>query len=214
MIAVAYQLYTIDGDEKVMVEETSGEQPFVFLSGFGFTLDKFEESVVGLADGEEFDFKLTPEEAYGEYMAERVLDLDKEIFSINGHFDHDNIYKDAIVPLQNEDGNRFMGKVLEVTSDKVKVDLNHPLAGKELNFVGHIVENRDATDAEIEQFLNHLNGGGCGCGCDDCGGGCDHEHGGCDHEHGDDCCGHHHHDGEGCGHHHHHDGEGCCHHKD
>ena len=44
------------------------------------------------------------------YVEERILDLDKSIFSINGKFDNENIFKDAIVPLQNEDGNRFMGR--------------------------------------------------------------------------------------------------------
>ena len=36
-------------------------------------------------------------------------------FSVNGEFDAKNIYKDAIVPLQNEQGQRFLGKVLEVS---------------------------------------------------------------------------------------------------
>jgi FKBP-type peptidyl-prolyl cis-trans isomerase SlyD len=71
-------------------------------------------------------FTLTPEQAYGGYVEERVLDLDKQIFTIDGHFDSERIHKDAIVPLQNEDGNRFMGHVLDISEDKVKVDLNHP----------------------------------------------------------------------------------------
>ena len=51
------------------------------------------------------------------------------------------------------------------------MDLNHPLAGLDLLFKGEIVENREATNEEVQQMLNHISGeGGCG-GC-----GCDHDH--------------------------------------
>jgi len=216
-IAVAYKLYSLADGKETLIEEAPADRPFVFITGFGITLDAFENGVEDLPKGEQFTLNIECEEAYGERLDERVLDLNKEIFTINGHFDHDNIYKDAVVPLQNEDGNRFMGRVLDVTEDTVKMDLNHPLAGLDLLFKGEIVENREAKNEEVQQMLNHISGeGGCGgCGCghnhgdEECGG---HEHGGCsghehhgeDHEHGHHggCCGHGNgHHGGGCGHH-------------
>lgn len=183
-IAVSYKLYTVGDGETKLVEETSEDKPFCFISGFGITLEDFEKEIVNVKEGEAFDFTLTKEKAYGDYEQERVLDLDKEMFCINGHFDHDNIYVDATVPLQNEDGNQFYGRVLNITEDKVKMDLNHPLAGKDLNFKGTIIQSREATADEIQQLINSMSGDGCGCGS--CGGGCD-----CDHEDGDNCgCGH------------------------
>ena len=184
-IAVAYQLYTVENGKEELVEEAPADKPFVFISGFGIALEAFENGVKDLPKGEEFTLGIDCEEAYGTHEDERVLDLDKAIFSINGHFDHENIYKDAVVPLQNEDGNRFMGRVLEVSEDKVKMDLNHPLADKDLLFKGRMVENREATNEEIQNLMNHLNGESCGCG--GCGGGCDHHHH--DHAH-DGCCCH------------------------
>ncbi|MCR4665348.1 MAG: FKBP-type peptidyl-prolyl cis-trans isomerase [Paludibacteraceae bacterium] len=194
-VAVSYKLYTKDENGRHLVEETREGQPFSFISGFGFALDMFEEIVSKTAKGEEFSFTLVPEQAYGDYHKDYVLDLDREVFSINGHFDHEHIYKDAIVPLQNEEGHRFNGRVVEVGEEKVKVDLNHPLAGETLMFEGEVLENRDATKEEIDHLIKHMTGG-CGCGCDDCGGGCGDGgcEGGCDHEH------HHHEDGCGCGH--------------
>jgi FKBP-type peptidyl-prolyl cis-trans isomerase SlyD len=193
LVAVAYKLFSVENDVEKLVEEATDERPFIFISGFGITLEDFENAVVNLKEGEEFELNLSPDRAYGNYEEERVLNLDKEMFKVNGHFDHDNIFKDAVVPLQNEDGNHFMGHVLEITDDSVHMDLNHPLAGKTLKFKGHIVENREATNEEIQHFVNMING--------------EHE---CDHCEGCGDCGdesneHEHH----CGNH----NGSCCHHN-
>ncbi|MBQ8701669.1 MAG: FKBP-type peptidyl-prolyl cis-trans isomerase [Prevotella sp.] len=187
-ISVKYQLYTNENGVNTLVEETSEERPFIFLTGFGVALEAFEKSVENLAEGDNFEFTLTKDEAYGDYFEERVVTLDREIFSVNGHFDHENVVVGAVLPLQNEDGNRFDGKVLEITETGVKLDLNHPLAGKTITFKGQVLENRPATNGEIEHLASLISGEHhCGCGCDDCSDGCDHHH----HEHGDGCgCGH------------------------
>lgn len=196
-IAVSYKLYTVENGENHLVEEAPAERPFQFISGFGVTLDAFESQIAGLEKNAGFDFQLTKDEAYGDYEAARVLELDREMFSVNGHFDHEHIFKDAIVPLQNEDGNRFYGRVLDIADDKVKMDLNHPLAGQTLVFKGKVLESREATNDEIQGMINRLSGEGCGCGCDDCGCGCDDCGGGCgddcghDHDHKGGCCGGH-----------------------
>ena len=183
-VAVSYTLYTVDGEKKEKIEEAPASKPFEFITGFGVTLDEFEKQIAQLDKGADFEFQLSKEQAYGDFEQERVLDLDRSIFQINGHFDHENIFEGAVVPLQNEDGNRFYGRVLEIGADKVKMDLNHPLAGKTLCFSGKVIDKREATNQEIQNLVNFLSGEhscGCGCGCDDCGGDCDDHHhdGGC-----------------------------------
>ena len=103
-VAVAYKLMADENGETVVIEEATAEKPFQFISGFGITLDAFENQMMALEQGGTFDFTLTKDEAYGDVESERILDLDRSVFSINGHFDHEHIFKDAIVPLQNEDG--------------------------------------------------------------------------------------------------------------
>ena len=147
--------------------------------------------------------ELDKEKAFGEYETSRVIELNKEMFIVDGQFDSKNIFKGAQIPLKNEDGNFFIGTVLEIGDAAVKVDLNHPLAGKKLNFKGYIIENREATKDEIKTMLSHMNGGGCGGDCGGCEGGCGHHEDGCGHhDHEDGCCGHHEHKGGCCGHHH------------
>lgn len=187
-IAVDYRLYSVTDGNKELVEQTSTERPFVFITGFGIALDAFEKAVETLAAGEEFDFNLGKEEAFGDRDERRVISLDKAMFDVDGHFDKENIFVGATIPLQNEDGNRFMGVVLEIGTDKVRIDLNSPLAGKTLNFTGKVLENRTATADEIQSLVNHLNGG-CSGGCGNCGGSCGHDgkkdgekhNGGCGH---------------------------------
>ena len=184
-IAVAYRLYDAAVPD-TLIEEATNDRPFVFISGFGVALEEFENRLVNLQEGEEFEFTLPKEQAYGRFEEERVVNLDREIFSINGHFDHDNVKVGAMLPLQNEDGNRFMGHVVDITDEHVRIDLNHPLAGKDLLFKGNIVEIREPHEKEIQQLIQMISGE-CECGCADCGG---HEHGDCGHEHGDHCgCG-------------------------
>lgn len=192
LIAAQYQLFTIDENgERALVEETTKDQPFVFITGFGAALDALEEKLEDLELGAKFDFELDKDKAFGDYDAKRVIDLNKQMFTVDGHFDSKNIYKGAQIPLKNEDGNFFIGTVLEIADSSVKVDLNHPLAGKRLNFKGYIIENREATRGEIQTMLNHMNGGGCSGDCSGCGSGCGHheETSGCGHHEGG-CCGH------------------------
>ena len=71
-IAVDYKLYVIENGEKSLQEETSAGNPFRFLSGFGMTIPGFENAIAPLAVGDTFDFTLSKDDAYGDYVAERV----------------------------------------------------------------------------------------------------------------------------------------------
>ncbi|MBR1548717.1 MAG: FKBP-type peptidyl-prolyl cis-trans isomerase [Prevotella sp.] len=171
-ISLAYKLYVGGNNEQEMMEEATAERPFQFISGFGFALDAFEANVTGLDAGSEFDFEIPKEQAYGEYSEEHVIDMNRQDFFVDGKFDSEHIYVDAVIPLQNNQGQRFYGRVAEIGQEKVKIDLNHPLAGETLHFVGRILENRPATQQEIQSLINHMSHGGCsGCGGGDCGGG-------------------------------------------
>lgn len=193
LIITTYKLEALDPTGNVVTtEEATESHPFKFISGMGFALDAFEQHVEPLAEGDTFDFMLEPEEAYGPYDKTHVVDFPLESFCIDGRFDSKQIYPGANVPLINEDGQRFIGHVLEVNEEKVRIDLNDTLAGRRIHFTGRVVVSRPATNEEFQAFVNLLSGEECGCGC-----GCDHEH---KHD-GHECCGHHHHDGQCCGKH-------------
>jgi len=181
-ITVAYKLYTIEDGERELIEEAKVDHPFQFISGLGTTLEPFENQIVNLKKGDKFDFTIASEEAYGEFDDDHVIDLPKHIFEVDGKFDAEMIKEGNMVPLMDSEGRRLNGTVMEVKEEVVVMDMNHPLAGADLNFVGEVVENRAATNEEVQGMINMMSGGGCNCGCDDCGDDCgdhDHDHGGC-----------------------------------
>lgn len=193
-ITVAYKLYAITDGKKELLEEASAEYPFQFISGLGYTLDRFEKEILAQNKGDKFNFTIPCAEAYGERDEDNVRQLPKSVFNgPDGKFDSDNIFEGNIIMMNDGEGNRFYANVGEITDDKVVIDLNHPHAGKDLIFEGSVIEMRDATNKEIEQIVSAMSGG-CGGGCEGCGGGCgDHECGE-GHHNDESCC------GGGCGH--------------
>ena len=176
-VAVDYKL-TVDGE---IADQSQPGQPLEFIFGRGMLLPKFEEAILGLEPGEKVSFILSPEEGYGEIHEEAIVDLPKTIFMVDGKLAEDILFVGSQVPMSDAEGHRMMGIIKEVADETVKMDFNHPMAGKTLNFDVEVIMVRDLTPEDEEQ--------GCGCGCgSDCH--CDHDHeGGC---------------GDGCG-------EGCCH---
>ncbi len=176
-VATAYELF-VDGQEGEaleLMERAPKEQPMQFVFGLGMMLKKFEDNLMGLEVGSTYDFTISQEDAYGEYEEENILDLDRSIFEHEGKLDDQVIFPGNIVPLVDSEGNRLNAQVLDVNDSYVKVDLNHPLAGENLHFKGEILEVREATEEDINNFLGH-NGCGCGDGCN-CDDGHDHDHG-------------------------------------
>ncbi len=173
-IAVSYELYVTEDGKRSLMEKATAVRPFFFISGMGMALEYFENRLLNLKPGEKFDFTIPVAEAYGEPDNAYVMDLPRNIFEIDGKFDSDRIYEGNVVPMINSDGIRMQGTVVAVKADTVVMDFNHPLAGKDLTFTGEVLENRPATNEEIQHMANMLSGGGgCGgCGGGDCGGNC------------------------------------------
>ena len=183
VVALTYEL-NVDGQ---IADKCTAERPLSFIQGLGYLLPKFEEAIAGLSAGDKFAFTLSPADGYGEVDPERIIDLPIAAFTDpEGKIRHDLLIEGSAITLVNQFGQPVPAKILKVSSDTVKVDVNHPMAGKTLNFSGEIVEVRAATEKELKEGLHgELTGGCSGCGghcgegeCEGCGseGGCE---GGC-----------------------------------
>jgi len=151
VVSLTYDLYVDqENGSEVLQESATEEQPLTFLYGAGQMLPKFEENLAGLSTGDSYEFRLSAEDAYGNYDEEAIANLPKEMF--NGT---DIPEIGSIVPLQDNNGNRFQGQVVSVAEDAVIVDLNHPMAGQELHFKGNILNVRPATPEELSHGHAH-----------------------------------------------------------
>lgn len=179
--------YELEVDGKV-VDQTTKERPLDYIHGTGSLLPKLEEHIEGMEPGAVFEITLSPADGYGEVDPERIIDLPKAAFEVNGEVREDLLVPGNTIPMMNSMGGVIPGVVVEVTADSVKMDLNHQMAGKTLHFKGEILTVREATEKELTEGLHGEFVHSCGCG-------------GC-HGHGGDCgsCeGGHCSDGEGCG---------------
>ncbi|NJN26282.1 MAG: peptidylprolyl isomerase [Cyclobacteriaceae bacterium] len=152
--SVTYTLM-VDGEVVDMAKE---DKPLAFIQGIGMMVPGFEKNLEGLTAGTKYEFRLSPEEAYGEYNQEAVIDLPMDTFKVDGQIKKDMLNVGQVVPMQDQNGNPLNGTILEVGDSSVKMDFNHMLAGKELNFTGEILEVRQATQDELDH--GHIHGPG------------------------------------------------------
>lgn len=150
--SVSYTL-VVDGEVVDMAEK---DKPLSFIHGIGMMVPGFETNLEGLTAGTKYDFKLTPEEAYGEYNEEALVDLPISTFMVDGKVNKEMLKVGQVVPMQDQNGNPLNGTVVEISDESVKMDFNHMLAGKELNFTGEILEVREATQPELDH--GHVHG--------------------------------------------------------
>jgi len=152
VVSLTYELHTTTPEgQQVFVEKANEEHPLVFLFGVGMMLPKFEEHLAGLKAGDEYGFELSPENGYGEKDPGAYADLPIDMFKEAGELPNVG----DVIPLQDNQGNQFRAGVTAVSDTVVSVDLNHPMAGKNLIFSGKILAVREATADELSHGHAH-----------------------------------------------------------
>ncbi|MDO4191285.1 MAG: FKBP-type peptidyl-prolyl cis-trans isomerase [Bacteroidales bacterium] len=196
LVSLEYHVYNVEGDKQTLLEESAPEHPLQFIVGDGMMVPSFEEEICKLSKDDTYDFIKPCEETFGPRADENVRVLAKEIFSVDGKFDEEHVKIGSKVMLMTQDGQPVPSLVLDITDEGVKVDLNHPMAGLTLRFVGKVLDLIELTQEQYDAL--HQSSCGCGGGCNgncngDCGGHCGDEHDGechCGDEHEGDChCG-------------------------
>ncbi len=149
VVQVVYELRAGDSGGDV-IEKVTQEKPAEFLLGAGKLIDEFEKQVSDLKEGENFEFQIDSDNAYGQVKEEAKVDLPITAFQIDGKIPEDLLQPGKILPMKDQQGNPLYGRVVEVQDEKVKMDFNHPLAGIDLYFKGEVISTRKPTKNEIE----------------------------------------------------------------
>ena len=110
-------------------------EPITFEVGAGQMIPGFEKNIMGMSVGEEKEFKLTPDDAYGDHNPEAIQEVSKEIFPNNFSFQIGQIIQG-----EQEDGNPLVAKIVSEQNETVTLDFNHPMAGQNLTFNIEVVD--------------------------------------------------------------------------
>ncbi|PKL91083.1 MAG: peptidylprolyl isomerase [Candidatus Goldiibacteriota bacterium HGW-Goldbacteria-1] len=121
-------------DGKVF-DSSEGKEPLEFTIGTGQVIPGFENGVLGLSAGEKKTIVIPCAQAYGEYSDEAVFSIGKENLP-------EGMEPKAGQELQmvSPEGQVFQVIIMEVSGNEVKLDANHPLAGKDLTFELELVK--------------------------------------------------------------------------
>ncbi len=110
-------------------------QPLEFEVGSGKVIKGFEEAVVGMKKGDEKEINLKPADAYGEIRPDLSKKLPRD------KLPQDQELKPGMILVMGlPTGQKIPATIKEVSDKEVTIDLNHPLAGKNLTFKIKLVE--------------------------------------------------------------------------
>ena len=158
VVQIAYNL-TVDGEE---VESNTLE----YLHGHGNIIAGLETPMTGMQVGESRDIVALAKDAYGEFDADQVIKVNRTAFPADFE-----IRLGESMRLRDSSGHMFEAVATAISEDFVELDMNHPMAGKDLNFNVTILDIRPATEDEIA--AGRLGGGCASCHDASCGdGGC------------------------------------------
>jgi FKBP-type peptidyl-prolyl cis-trans isomerase SlyD len=139
---------TVDGE---VVDASDENEPLEFLQGYQNVIPGLERALYGMKIGESKEITVAPKDGYGEVDPDALIDVPRS------EFPKDFEVKPGVdLQLQNQDGELLNAVIVSVSPTTVKLDLNHPLAGKELFFRVSITDLRVATEEELSH--GHVHG--------------------------------------------------------
>jgi len=134
------------------VETSRDREPLAILFGHGNIIPGLEKAMDGREAGETFKADVTAADAYGERREGMTQRVPKK------HFGDQKLAPGMQVVLNTSFGPRAV-TIEKIGMSVVDVDLNHPMAGKDLQFDIEIVEVREASTEEVEHGHVHGDGG-------------------------------------------------------
>ena len=148
--------YTLTNGAGEQLDSSRGEEPMVYLHGFGQIIPGLEDALAGKVVGDKFNVIIAPADAYGERRDDMLQVVPLSMFNdmevegkveVGMQFHADASHGVSVVTVSKIDG------------DEVTIDGNHPLAGEALTFDVEVMDIRPATEDELTH--KHIHGEGC-----------------------------------------------------
>ncbi|MFZ5855535.1 MAG: FKBP-type peptidyl-prolyl cis-trans isomerase [Chloroflexota bacterium] len=141
--------YTLRVDGKVVDSSESGD-PLEYLHGAANIIPGLEREMDGMAVGESKTVIVSAADGYGEMDEEAFIEVPRS------EFPKDMPLKPGLeMELSGPEGQPMYARVESMEGETVVLNMNHPLAGKELHFDVKVTNLRDATDEEMDHGHAH-----------------------------------------------------------
>ena len=146
--------YTLTMDGEKVESSLDRNEPLWILLGHGQLIPGLEKALEGREAGENLQVEIAPAEGYGERQEGMTQRVPKKYFQQAA-----KLKPGMSTVLALKEGGHRVVVVQKVGMTTVDVDLNHPMAGKTLNFDVTVNEVRDGTEEEIAHGHAHPPGG-------------------------------------------------------
>jgi FKBP-type peptidyl-prolyl cis-trans isomerase SlyD len=145
--------YTLTDKEGNLIDSSKETTPLLFLEGSGQIIPGLENEIKSLAVGDTKKVEVKAADAYGEVIEDLRITVQKSQFPEGQEINVGDQFQ------VNEEPNAPIFTIMEIESENVHIDGNHPMAGHDLFFDVEITEKRDATEEEISHGHAHGAGG-------------------------------------------------------
>jgi FKBP-type peptidyl-prolyl cis-trans isomerase SlyD len=140
VVSMDYTL-TVNGE---IVDTSLGKEPLKFIQGTGHIIPGLERELYNMTKGESKQVSVAAKDGYGEEDPEAFMDVPRDEFPKKI-----SVKKGVQIQMRDQDGDTFTGFIDDFTEDNIHLNLNHPMAGKQLNFSVTVVDLRFATKEEL-----------------------------------------------------------------
>ncbi len=173
--------YTGTLADGTVFDSSEGRAPLQFELGSGQVIPGFEHAVEGMKLGQEKKVTIPSAQAYGEHRTELLKEVPRAALPKDGP--EPKVGMQLLI--HSPQGQRFPALIAKVNAENVTLDLNHPLAGKDLTFKLKLVGINEPLQDDEEG--EEMQAGGC---CNEESGECADEEVGCgDEQEMGGCCG-------------------------
>lgn len=127
--------YAVKLDDSTVFDSNFNLEPLTFTIGQGQVIPGFEQAVIGMSPGTSRTVRVLSDEAYGPYNKELVSEVDRKEFPADFKFE---VGQHLQIPQGFEQP--MLATVLNVSEARITLDINHPLAGKDLTIDIQLIE--------------------------------------------------------------------------
>ncbi len=151
VVSMDYSLQ-VEGE---LVDSSEGQEPLDFIQGRGAIVAGLERELYGMQIGEGKEVVVSARDGYGEVDEKAYMDVPRDQFPANIPLE-----TGTLLELRDQSGHPVHARIDEAGERTIRLDFNHPLAGKELHFSVKIAGLRAATAEELDHGHVHEEGGG------------------------------------------------------